>query len=296
MADLADVNYTTFCPHCEVNLPPRTFRYHRERFYDDVSDVWKKHNDASSDEDIGEIEFNLEGTNQYDSDEPLMDDIDDVNAFDDQASLLYHEVWDDTQQAETDEDFVEHNETPPSVDVQSSSNSDSVHSLNRAFTRCLVILLAYFWTCFCISDNGMEFLLSGLKRLFDLFGESSNWLAGLAITFPGTLYRFKKQVGLAKDKFKKYVICPKCHSLYEFDDCYHKIGLFNKSKTCSFIKFANHRQPWRRRPCGETLLKEVTLKDNTKRLYPHKIYCYQSLIESIKRLVKRPNFVDRCEL
>ena len=84
--------------------------------------------------------------------------------------------------------------------------------------------------------------------------------------------------------------------MYELKDCYHKIGLFNKSKTCSFIKFANHRQPWRRRPCGETLLKEVTLKDNTKRLYPHKIYCYQSLIESIKRLLKRPNFVDRCEL
>ena len=131
MADSAD--YTTFCPHCEVDLPPRTFRYHRERFYDDVSDVWKKHNYASSDEDIGEIEFNLEGTNQHDSDEPLMDDIDDVNASDDQASLRYHEVWDDTQQAEIGEDFVEHNETLPSVDVQSSSNSDSVHSLNRAF-------------------------------------------------------------------------------------------------------------------------------------------------------------------
>ena len=42
----------------------------------------------------------------------------------------------------------------------------------------------------------MEFLLSGLKRLFDLFGESSNWLADLAITFPGTLYCFKKQLGV----------------------------------------------------------------------------------------------------
>ena len=52
---------------------------------------------------MGEIEFNLEGTNQYDSDESLMDDIDDVNAFDDQAFLLYHEVWDDTQQGEIDE-------------------------------------------------------------------------------------------------------------------------------------------------------------------------------------------------
>ena len=285
MADSADLNYTTFCPHCEASLPPRTFRYHRERFYDEVNDVWEKRNGDSSDEDVGEIGCNWGSSNQYDSDEP---DIDDVNARDD---LLYHEVWDDTQRAEIDEDFLEQNETPPSVDVQ-TTNSGLVHPLNRAFTHCFVIFLAYFWTCFCISDNGMEFLLSGLKRLFDLFGESSNWFAGIA--FPGSLYCFKKQLGPGKDKFKKYVMCPKCHSLYEFEDCYHTVGSCNKSKTCSFVKFTNHRQPWRRRPCGETLLKEVTLKDGSKRLYmhPHKIYCYQSLIESIKR----PNFVDRCEL
>ena len=106
----------------------------------------------------------------------------------------------------------------------------------------------------------------------------------------------KKQLNLTRDKIKKYVVCPKCNSLYAFEDSYLTVGSCNKSKKCSFVKFANHRQRWRRRPCGETMLKEVTLKDDAKRLYPHKVYCYQSLIESIKRLVKRPNLVDHCEL
>ena len=84
--------------------------------------------------------------------------------------------------------------------------------------------------------------------------------------------------------------------LHNFDDCYSIVGSCNKSKACSFVKLANHRKRWRRRPCGETLLKEVTLKDNTKRLYPNKIYCSQSVIESKKRLVKRRNCVNHCEL
>ena len=240
--------------------------------------------------------------NPYDSDDPFIHDVNvndahDENLNDDQDSLLYHEVWDDTQQAEIDEDFAQHSETPPSVDVREThSRSSGVGLLNRAFSRCLVILLAYFWTCFCTSDNGMEFSLSGLKRLLDSFGEGNNWFAGLAIAFPGPLYCFKKQLGLGKDNFKKYAVCPKCHSLYDFEDCYSTVGSCNKSKECSYVKFADHRQRWRRRPCGETLLKEVTLNDITKRLYPHKIYCYQSIIESIKRLVKRRNFVDHCEL
>lgn len=44
------------------------------------------------------------------------------------------------------------------------------------------------------------------------------------------------------------------------------------------------------------MLKEVSLKDITKRLYPHKVYCYQSEIEKIKTFAQRPNFVDLCEL
>ena len=44
------------------------------------------------------------------------------------------------------------------------------------------------------------------------------------------------------------------------------------------------------------LLKEITVKDGKKRLYPHKVYCYRSVIETLKTLVKKSNFTERCEL
>ncbi len=48
--------------------------------------------------------------------------------------------------------------------------------------------------------------------------------------------------------------------------------------------------------CGTLLLKEVTTKDGGIRLYPHKIYCYQSIIATLEQFVKRTGFPDRCEL
>jgi hypothetical protein len=51
-----------------------------------------------------------------------------------------------------------------------------------------------------------------------------------------------------------------------------------------------------RKPCGTVLLKEVTTKDGGIRLYPHKIYCYQSIIATLEQFVKRTGFTGRCEL
>ena len=51
-----------------------------------------------------------------------------------------------------------------------------------------------------------------------------------------------------------------------------------------------------RKPCGTTLLKEVTIKNGAARLYPHKIYCYQSVVATLEKFVKRNGFTERCEL
>ena len=40
----------------------------------------------------------------------------------------------------------------------------------------------------------------------------------------------------------------------------------------------------------------MTLKDGGKKLYPHKVYCFKSIIESLRALVKRPNFTEHWEL
>ena len=52
-------------------------------------------------------------------------------------------------------------------------------------------------------------------------------LLALPLLFGDTLYCFKKELGLANDRFKKYVVCFRCHSLYTFEECYHRVGTYN---------------------------------------------------------------------
>ena len=49
-------------------------------------------------------------------------------------------------------------------------------------------------------------------------------------------------------------------------------------------------------PCDTELLKKVKTSAGTTNLYPRQLYCYQSLVQSIKDLVKRPGFIEKCEL
>ena len=119
-------------------------------------------------------------------------------------NLLNNEIWDDAGVADVEDDFPQNTECEslPNVDVRMNSRC---RSLNVLLSRCLVVMLAYFWTYFHISDNGMEFLLAGLKRCFEISALSSQWMAGLAIAFPGSLYYFRKEIGLVNDTFMKYV-------------------------------------------------------------------------------------------
>ena len=286
---MSDCVYNTFCPHCDCNLPARTFRDHRERFFDIVTNTWKKESieidsEVDDDDDIFCMEIPRD-----DQAEVLDDNSTNVE------NLLNNEIWDEADVADVEDDFPQNTryESLPNVDARMNSRC---RSLNVLLSRCLVVMLAYFWTYFHISDNGMEFLLAGLKRCFEISALSSQWMAGLAIAFPGSLYYFRKEIGLVNDAFMKYVVCPKCHALYKFDDCYHTVGLTRVTNKCSFVKFPNHRQQWRRRSCGAQLLKEVTLKCGSKKLYPHKVYCCTSIIESLRVLVKRLDFTAHCEL
>ena len=94
----------------------------------------------------------------------------------------------------------------------------------------------------------------------------------------------------------KYVVCPKYDTLSNFDDCHVLQHTKRVSKNCTFVEFPNHRQHFRRTECGEPLLQEVTLKSGQTRLYPFKVYGYQSVIGTLKRFLRRPGFTLKYEL
>lgn len=108
------------------------------------------------------------------------------------------------------------------------------------------------------------------------------------------MYQLSKLLQSNMLDFKQYVVCTRCYSLYDFDDCFHVAEGLRFSNTCSYVEFPNHRLPHLRKRCNEPLLKEIN-NSSSKILVPYKIYCYKSIKSSLSFFVKRNNFEDLCE-
>ena len=205
---------------------------------------------------------------------------------------ILEEVW-DLASEDVETDFPQSQSEHPSVDVNNTATSGGNI---KDIVRWLLIFLC-LWSSFCtLSDNALEILLSFLRAAFDSLGTILPVVAGFAVLLPRSIHLLRKQLGLDKDRFIKYVVCPKCHTLYVFDDCYELLRGRRVSKKCSFVQFPNHRQHFRRTKCDEPLLKEVSLRTGETKLYPRKVYCYNSVISNLRHFLQRPGFAQKCEL
>ena len=92
------------------------------------------------------------------------------------------------------------------------------------------------------------------------------------------------------------MVCPKCHSIYNYEDCVNRSrchgGLI--SKLCKHIAYPNHPHKSRQTPCDTLLLKTAKTKHGIS-LQPFKKYLYRSLRSSMASLVSRASFLDKCE-
>ena len=175
------------------------------------------------------------------------------------ADMLYHErmgpelthqVW-NLDDEDIDTDFPTIPGQLPSVDVNPAQGlRESMNSIIR-----WILLFLCLWSSFCvISDNALEILLEFLRAVFDSLATVIPSIGSFAALFPKSLHLLKKKLGIDKDEFMKYVVCPKCGTLYNFDDCYVLHHRKRVSKNCTFVEFPNHRQHFRRTECGEPLL------------------------------------------
>ena len=185
----------TFCPHCEVLLRGRTFRNHKHSYYDPVNKHWEKDasllDSSSASGDESEREDNND--NVRENDNSTANECYDCNLLnlDDGEDIWehsYHEVWDDIVLNDVDADFTEDLQPAPSIELE--VNETDSNSLQRSLIRWLLIILLFFSTCFSISDKAMEFLLSFLKKVFDVISLTNNWMTSMSKLFPGSLYLF----------------------------------------------------------------------------------------------------------
>ena len=216
---------------------------------------------------------------------------------DDDIGSLYCEQLHDTSQ-EVWHDLLEENVLE---DLDESNFPGAVETDTESYNRAtlinwLLLFISYWWTYFNIADHGIELVLQFFHAFFSVLAERIPWMLLFLASFPSSLYLLKKHFGLHNDGFQKFVVCPKCNSLYNYDSAFETVGSKQISKKCSYVDFPNHRHRAHQKPCHEVLLKEVKLQDGKTKLYPRKVYCYNSIIGTLKLFLQRPNFSSRCEM
>ena len=118
----------------------------------------------------------------------------------------------------------------------------------------------------------------------------------LADNLPLTINQIHHSMGLESDKWLvEFVVCPKCHSIYEYKDCTVTLaGGTKESKLCCHVAMPNRPHASGRQQCGTPLLKKQRTKSGF-RLIPRKVYPYRSIKSSITQLIYRKQFVEQCE-
>ena len=125
-------NYMTLCPHCETYLPTRTFRRHREVFFDLNTNSWRRDPCLldSSDDENNLIEIDQVSPSFLHS--PVhWDSNTESESADDlfREELLDHEIWDNVSDNEVDEDTIEKPNIP----------SVSVRQIPLPTARCSIV-------------------------------------------------------------------------------------------------------------------------------------------------------------
>ena len=132
-------------------------------------------------------------------------------------------------------------------------------------------------------------LIKFIYVLLKYCGRYSATLDRIAQCLPCSSYQRDKYLTkeLYPIAFQRYMVCPICHSLYTYDECVVKTGTNLRPKLCSHTRYSKQ--------CTGVMLQEVISISGNKKLYPHRVYCYHSIITAIKHMISRQGFVELCE-
>ena len=175
----------------------------------------------------------------------------------------------------------------------SDSQLDSVSMQSQALSRWVLLFLMFVRTTYKLSNTVISVLLRFFLVFLTVLGQFSTVASGIAHSLPSSLYMAHKRGN--ELKFRKYVVCRKCHNIYYMAQCLEGHGSTQISKRCSFQPFPLHPHRSMQSTCGTLLLKTVELAGGRTYLYPFLSYCYVGLDHSLQLLLDRPDFFNQCE-
>ena len=124
-----------------------------------------------------------------------------------------------------------------------------------------------------------------LLKLSEISG--SKMVRSIYDVFPNTLAKAEAMQSIGINLIK-LVVRPKCHTTYSAWDL---IGRGN-SPRCSFVRFPHHPLHHMRIKCDKILLKSVRTASGKILFPPIKVFCYQSVIAWLRRMVDRPKMLE----
>ena len=197
-----------------------------------------------------------------------------------------NEVWSDYEVDDTQQDT----DSPPNSPTNETDSADiAIKSLVSWLLAFFLLLQARFH----LTDQVLNIIFHFLKKFFIVLGYLSPPCARIGAKLPATFYLAQKAyTNLKAHLFRKYPVCKKCGTLYEFDECIEGVGAHKRAKLCPHVpKFS---RGCRRRTCNGVLLKTVELASNRKIFYPLITYCYIDLHTSLEHLLLDPLFTVNC--
>ena len=122
-----------------------------------------------------------------------------------------------------------------STDEDEKENADTETTFHPL--RYLFIFLVLWQSAFRISNAALSSLIRFLKYFLLILGRSfnlkENRIEQLADEVPLTLRSIHKSLGLdSRNWVIEYVVCPKCHSIYEYQDCVSTASGENELLSC----------------------------------------------------------------
>ena len=184
--------------------------------------------------------FNEEDFAHFDDDDPVA-----TNSTDTVAGDSVNENWEGSEDdSDPRSDFDHYQQQEKEITSSSLPFSDKCGVLVY-----WLLLFLFSWQCgFSVTDSAVEMLLKFLSRFFWVLGtfDENSAMALVAKRFPNSLYKLRKHLGiLNEDEFVKYVVCPKCKSLYDYKDCIQSRCGRQVSARCKFVAWSRH--PHRRK-------------------------------------------------
>ena len=110
-----------------------------------------------------------------------------------------------------------------SIPQQLQTNYDP--SGNFVLLRKLIWFLFLWQSFFYVTDSVFKILVRFVKYFLQLLGTSFHCpqIIQFGESIPCTTRVAEKQIGISEKGMFEFIVCPKCHSLYLYEDCVIKL-------------------------------------------------------------------------